>query len=177
VRVVAGPAEFSARVETAIAAALSHPQDAGSVAADALDMRRRLEREKGTGGLWDLKQAPGGQIDIEFVTQFLELTRRRADGRRFSTSIAEALQELAGIGALGEGDIRTLSEAMTLYQGLTQILRLAISENFDPKKASRGLAGLVLGAGDAPDLSHLEARLAETQASVREIFARVIGAA
>ncbi|MGA9601940.1 MAG: bifunctional [glutamine synthetase] adenylyltransferase/[glutamine synthetase]-adenylyl-L-tyrosine phosphorylase [Methylocystis sp.] len=176
-RVVAGPAEFSARVETAIAAALSHPHDARSIAADALDMRRRLEREKGTGGLWDLKQAPGGQIDIEFVTQFLELTRRRADGRRFSTSIAEALQEFAGIGALAEGDITTLSEATTLYQGLTQILRLAISENFDPKKASRGLTGLVLGAGDAPDLSRLEARLAETQASVREIFARIIGAA
>jgi len=175
-RVVAGAADFSARVESAIAAALSRPVDAKSIAADALDMRRRLEREKGSGGLWDLKQAPGGQIDIEFVTQFLELTRRRKDGRRFSTSIGEALQELADTGALSEGDVCVLNEATTLYQGLTQILRLAISENFDPKKASRGLASLVLGAGDAPDLSHLEARLAETQASVREIFARIIGA-
>ena len=175
-RVVAGPAEFSARVESAIADALSHPHDAKSIAADALDMRRRLAREKGSGGLWDLKQAPGGQIDVEFVVQFLELTQQRADGRRFSTSIAEALQELAGIGALAEGDFARLSEATTLYQGLTQILRLAISENFDPRKASPGLTGLVLGAEDAPDLTRLEARLAETQASVREIFARIIGA-
>ncbi len=175
-RVVAGPAEFSARVESAIADALARPQDPKSIAADALDMRRRLEREKGAGGLWDLKQTPGGQIDIEFVTQFLELTHRRADGRRFSTAIAEALQELAEIGALAEGDIATLSEATTLYQALTQILRLAAPENFDPKTASRGLTSLVLDAAAAPDLSHLEAHLAETQAAVREVFARVIGA-
>ena len=148
-RVVAGPAEFSARVESAIAEALSRPQDPKSIAADALDMRRRLEREKGAGGLWDLKQTPGGQIDIEFVTQFLELTQRRADGRRFSTAIAEALQELAEIGALPEGDIATLSEATTLYQALTQILRLAVAENFDPKTASRGLTSLVLDAAAA----------------------------
>ncbi len=175
-RVVAGPAEFVARVESAIAAALARSQDAASVAADALDMRRRLEREKGSGGLWDLKQAPGGQIDIEFVTQFLELTQRRRDGLRFSTSTGAALSELAKIGALSEGDAGVLSEATTLYQGLTQVLRLAISENFDPKKASRGLTGLVLAAGAAPSLSHLEARLAETQGGVREIFTRIIGA-
>jgi glutamate-ammonia-ligase adenylyltransferase len=175
-RVVAGPAEFSARVDSAIAEALSRPQDPKSIADDALDMRRRLEREKGAGGLWDLKQAPGGQIDIEFVTQFLELTQRRADGRRFSTAIAEALRELAEIGALPEGDIATLSEATTLYQALTQILRLAAPENFDPNTASRGLTSLVLDAAAAPDLSHLEAHLAETQSRVREVFARVIGA-
>jgi len=176
-RVVAGPSEFLLRVEDAIAAALSRRQDPKSLAADALDMRRRLEREKGSGGLWDLKQAPGGQIDIEFLTQFLELSRRRKDGRRFSTSIAQGLRELAEIGALCEGDLAVLSEATTLYQGLTQILRLAISENFDPKTASRGLSELVLGAGDAPDLSRLDARLAETQNAVREIFVRILGAA
>ncbi|CAN3990216.1 hypothetical protein MCBRY_001036 [Methylocystis bryophila] len=175
-RVVAGPPEFSARVESAIGAALSRPHDAAATAADALDMRRRLEREKGSGGLWDLKQAPGGQIDIEFVIQFLELTQDRENGRRFSTSIAEAVRELAGIGVLAEGDAATLGDAVSLYQGLTQILRLAIAENFDPKKASRGLTDLILQAGDAPSLSHLQARLAETQSAVREIFARIMGA-
>ena len=68
-------------------------------------------------------------------------------------------------------------QAAELYQGLTQILRLAIDENFAPGKASGGLIRLMLRAADAPDLPRLEAQIAETQAQVREIFLGVLAGA
>jgi glutamate-ammonia-ligase adenylyltransferase len=175
-RTVAGEPGFCARVENAIHAALLRPRDAAKLGDDVVSMRRRMEKEKGSGGLWDLKQAPGGQIDVEFVTQYLLLTNAPSQPDCLSTSIVEALERLRSMGALAPGDAQVLVDAATLYQGLTQILRLAIDENFSPAKATRGLVDLLLRAADAPDFARLEARLAETQADVRGIFKRLLGA-
>ena len=68
-----------------------------------------------------------------------------------------------------------LIEAAKLYQGLTQVLRLSIAEDFAPEKASRGLVNLLLRAADAPDLTRLEAQLRQTQAAVRGLFMQIVG--
>ena len=36
-------------------------------------MRARIEREKGSPDLWDLKQVRGGLVDLEFIAQYLQL--------------------------------------------------------------------------------------------------------
>jgi glutamate-ammonia-ligase adenylyltransferase len=55
------------------------------------------------------------------------------------------------------------------------MLRLSIDGVFRPADAPRGLTDLLLSIGDSPDLSHLEALLAETQKRTREIFTKVVG--
>ena len=47
-RVIAGPPALSARVEAAIRTALVKPRDRAKIAADVLDMRERIAKEKGT---------------------------------------------------------------------------------------------------------------------------------
>ena len=39
-------------------------------------MRAKIEAEKGTNDIWELKQVRGGLIDIEFLTQFLQVVER-----------------------------------------------------------------------------------------------------
>jgi glutamate-ammonia-ligase adenylyltransferase len=138
-------------------------------------MRRRLEKEKGSVNPWEVKQVAGGLIDIEFIAQYLMLLHGPRHPRLFSTTTAVALQHLKDASFLDAGATEALTDASKLYQGLTQLLRLAVDEAFRPADAPRGLTELLLRVGDAPDLSNLEALLADTQKRTREIFTSVVG--
>ncbi len=174
-RVVAGPEAFTQRVEAAIRVALTHPRDAQKLKDDVLSMRRRIEKEKGSTSPWEVKQVPGGLIDIEFIAQYLMLLHGPQHPELFSTNATLALQRVKDAGFLDAGAADALAEASKLYQGLTQLLRLAIDDAFRPAEAPRGLTELLLRVGDAPDLSNLEALLADTQKRTREIFTSVVG--
>ncbi len=174
-RVVAGPADFAARVEAAIRAALIRPRDPQKLKDDVLSMRRRLEKEKGSTSPWEVKQVAGGLIDIEFLAQYLMLLHGAQHPEIFSTTTPLALQNLLDAGLLDAGATETLINASALYQGLTQLLRLSIDREFRPADAPRGLAELLLRVGDSPDISNLEALLRDTQKKTREIFTSVVG--
>ena len=175
-RVVAGPSDFAAKAETAIRAALTRPRDAEKLAADVRDMRARLEREKPAKSLWDLKQAPGGLVDVEFIAQYLELRHAAAHPDALSPTTRIALERLCDRGLLDADAAATLTRAASLYQGVTQLLRLAIDSDFDPAEAPRGLVELLLRAGESPDMKRLEALLAETETKTRALFVSLLGA-
>ena len=172
-RVVAGDPAFATRVAAEIRAALIRPRDPVKLREDVVSMRRRLEAEKGGKSPFDLKQVAGGMVDIEFIAQYLLLLRAPETPDVLSTGTAEALERLEAAGALGAQESQDLIAASRLYQGLTQLLRLAIDGDFDPARAPRGLSDLLLSQGDAPDLPRLEALLFETQRRVRAIFEKV----
>ncbi|MBM3552557.1 MAG: bifunctional [glutamine synthetase] adenylyltransferase/[glutamine synthetase]-adenylyl-L-tyrosine phosphorylase [Alphaproteobacteria bacterium] len=174
-RVIAGPPAFANRVEAAIRAALTAPRDPQKLKDDVLSMRRRIEKEKGSRNPWEIKQIPGGLVDIEFIAQYLMLRHGPQHPELFSTTATLALERLKDAGALDAGRAQALAEASRLYQGLTQLMRLAVDEAFRPADAPRGLTELLLRVGDAPDLSNLEALLADTQKRTREIFTNVVG--
>ncbi len=174
-RAIAGPADFTARVEQAIRATLTLPRDAEKLKSDALAMRRLLEKEKGTTNPWEVKQVAGGMIDIEFLAQYLMLLHGRAQPHVFSTTISDALERLREAGLIEAGAAEALTSAYRLYQSLMQLLRLAIDDEFRPAESPRGLAEMLQGVGDSPDLSHLEALLAETESKTRDIFVAIVG--
>lgn len=174
-RVVAAEPAFAAEVERAIRDALERERDETKLREDVLSMRRLLAKEKGSKNPWEIKQVAGGLIDVEFITQFLLLRHARAHSDVLATTTSVALERLADRGLLETGAAETLISAVRLYQRLTQLLRLAIDDEFHPKDAPRGLLDLLLRAGDAPDLARLEAELVEAQRAVREIFELTIG--
>ncbi len=174
-RVVAGPKGFAMRVDASIGAVFARPCAIMRVREDVLSMRRLLEKEKRVDGVWHIKYVPGGQVDIEFITQYLLLGHGAEHPQCLSTSTVEALRRLADNALLERDAARDLIDAALLYQGVTQILRLAIDDDFDPAKASRGLRDLLVHAAKATDIQQLEAQLARTQARVREVFATIVG--
>jgi [glutamine synthetase] adenylyltransferase / [glutamine synthetase]-adenylyl-L-tyrosine phosphorylase len=173
-RVVAGPADFASRVEASIHTALARPRDDEKLREDVRTMRERLEREKGTSDPWSLKQVAGGQIDIEFIAQYLLLRHGAAYPQCLCASTIEAIARLRGAGALEAAAAQTLTEATDLYQALTQALRLAITEDFAPAKAPRGLGDLLLRASGEKGLDALEARLKRMQQEVRALFIEIV---
>jgi len=177
-RVIAASApQFAQKVGEAIRSALMQPRDAAVLAADVAAMRLRIEKQKGGKNPFETKQVAGGLVDIEFIAQYLMLRHGAAQPDIFSTTTGVALERLARAKLLDAGAAETLTEALALYSGLTQALRLAVEDDFRAADAPRGLVELLLHAADAPDLAHLEARLIETQRQVREIFISCVGPA
>src|SRR5208282_2846375 len=176
-RVVSGSPAFAARVEAAIRNVLCRKRDARAVAADVIEMRAAIAKEKGDADPWDLKYAAGALVDIEFVAQYLQLVHAAAAPDILDTSTARMLEKAARLGVLAAEDAAALRPAVLLFHDLTQILRLCLPGAFEPKTANAGVIGLLARAADLPDFPALQAHVVETLRQVRECFVRVLGRA
>jgi glutamate-ammonia-ligase adenylyltransferase len=174
-RVVSAPPQFAARVEEVIRSVLCRARDPEMVAGDVLEMRKAIAAEKGDGERWNLKYVAGGLIDIEFIAQYLQLIHAAQTPDILDTSTTQVLDRAWRLGLLKAEDAEVLRRAVRLYHDLTQILRLCLPGQFDPK-AAPGLSGLLTRAADVPDFATLDAFIGETQSKVRASFNRILGA-
>ena len=175
-RVLSGPPALRGAVEDAIRGSLTRANETGAILADARAMREKLAAQFPGRDIWDIKFAPGGLVDIEFIAQTLQLCHAAANPGVLDQNTIAALERLTRAGALQAADADILIGAARLEHGLTQVLRIALEGPFKPEAATRGLKALLARAGDAPDFSALEAQLAETETEVRAIFDRLIAA-
>jgi [glutamine synthetase] adenylyltransferase / [glutamine synthetase]-adenylyl-L-tyrosine phosphorylase len=176
-RVVSSPQVFAARVEAVIHKVLCRKRDARAIAADVVEMRGAIAKEKGDADPWDLKYSVGGLVDIEFVAQYLQLVHAAALPEILDTSTARMLDKAARLGVLAPEDAAVLRPAVRLFHDLTQVLRLCLPGTLDPKAAGTGVLALLARAADLPDFPALAAYVAEIQRQVRECFVRILGKA
>jgi glutamate-ammonia-ligase adenylyltransferase len=174
-RVLSGPEALRRQVEDTIRTVLTRPAETATVLADAREMRAKLATQFPGREIWDIKFAPGGLVDIEFIAQVLQLCHAAGAPSVLDQNTIAALDKLARAGLLEIADAEMLIAAARLEHGLTQVLRIALDGPLKPDTATRGLKALLARSGDAPDFSALEAQLTETQAQVRAIFRRLIG--
>ena len=130
-----------ARVEAAIRTALVKPRDRAKIAADVLDMRERIAKEKGTGDTWELKQVRGGLVDLEFIAQFLQLVHASSHPEVLDQNTVETFRRLRNARVLDPAAADILIPATRLLHDLTQIVRLCVEGPFDPATAPQGAAG------------------------------------
>jgi len=116
-------------------------------------------------------------IDIEFIAQYIQLVHAESLPEILDTSTARVLDKAWAMRVLPVEDAEVLRPAVQLYQDLTQILRLCLTEPFDAKTAGQGLLRLLARAADVPDFATLDVTLIETQTKVRESFVRILGKA
>jgi glutamate-ammonia-ligase adenylyltransferase len=173
-RVLAGPVALRAQIDAIIRASLTRRCDAAAVRSDARAMREKLAAQFPGRDAWDIKFAPGGLVDIEFVAQVLQLSHAAEHPDVLDQNTIAALEKLQRANVVEPGDGKRLIAAARLEHGVTQVLRIAAEGAFSPETATRGLKVLLARAGDAPDFRALDAQLVETQREVRAIFDRVI---
>jgi glutamate-ammonia-ligase adenylyltransferase len=168
--------EFSQKIFDSINGTLVQERDKEKLADDVRSMRARIEKEKGTRDIWDLKQVAGGLVDIEFLAQFLQLAHAYEAPQILAQGTEQALERIRDAGFLALDDAELLLEALRLYHRLTQVLRLTLSGKFVPAEAPGGVIDLLVQASGVPTFSRLEAELAELQGKVRATFTRLVGA-
>ncbi len=174
-RVVAGDAALAKRATKVIADIVTAKRDAKKTTADVLEMRGMVEDAKGGAGVWDLKQAVGGLVDIEFACQALQLVHAAAHPEIVTTETEVSLEAAAKAGLLPAREADVLLPALRLYHALFQILRLCVDGIFQPEHAPQELLTRLDTAADLPDFATLDAHLRETERAVRASFERLIG--
>ncbi|MEW9806786.1 bifunctional [glutamine synthetase] adenylyltransferase/[glutamine synthetase]-adenylyl-L-tyrosine phosphorylase [Mesorhizobium sp. ZMM04-5] len=173
-RVVAGDADLGAEIEADVVEILSLPRDGAKIAAEAAEMRALILEEKPPRDEWDVKLAPGGLIDLEFIAQVATLTGR-LEGEGRTTATAAALARLSPDFA----DVQArqdLVDAWAFYLSLTQMIRLCLTGPFESDDSPPGLIDLLLATTDLPDVKVLEAHLKDTEKTVRGHFDRLLPA-
>ena len=164
---------FAARCAGGIEAALRSPRDPLQTAADVVAMRDLMTRERPASGFWDLKLREGGLVDIEFAAQFLQLVHA-ADGGPLAQNTGEALAALGAAGLAPAGLIDELTAAWRLQQDLSQLLKIALSDDAAPDTEPKGLRVLLAKAGGARDYRALRALLAARATAAHRAFEALV---
>ena len=176
-RVIAGPPKLRARVAGAIQAAIEGAGEPARIRADAAAMRARLLRDLPPGGMWDVKLRPGGQIEVEFVAQVLQLVN--AAGLPPSPTTRQALGRLRDAGLLAGADAALLIRADLVWRTVQGLLRItygrAPAEKLSEAAAAALLRAAALAGVAAVDLAELHATLHALAEQVRAAFVRHVG--
>jgi glutamate-ammonia-ligase adenylyltransferase len=176
-RVIAGDLGLARDIAEVARAALVKARKARPLAREIADMRKLIASEKGDKGDFDLKLAPGGLIDIEFLAQYLTLAHACVVPELLRPETRETLRAAARAGLISEPDGDALAEAHRLMTAVTQVLRLTLPDDAEPPVAATGVKRRIAAAAGAPDFDRLAANLAEARTAVRAIFTQMLGAA
>lgn len=178
-RVVAGPPALRKKVTAAINDAIAGAGEAAKIKGNAASMRARMLRDLPQDGAWDVKARPGGQVEVEFVSQVLQLVHATTDPGVCSPTTRIALRRLNEAGALADGDAALLIRADHVWRTVQGLLRLTVGREARevlPETTLRPLLRALSAAGvDAVDLPGLRATLDELARAVRRVFVRQIG--
>jgi len=174
-RVISASPAFREKVEAAIREVLTRPREHGIIVNDVAEMRQAIAEEKGQDDIWDIKYAAGGMVDIEFIAQYLQLIHAAEKPAILSVNTHQVLENAAKLGVLKSEHFDVLRRAARLFNDLTQILRLCVSDGFKPETAGADLTRLLARVSNEPDFSSLEARVREIQHDVRQVFREIVG--
>ena len=175
-RVVVAEPGFGRRVEAAIRHVLARPRDGAKLLRDVVAMRRRMEQHHKQSSIWDVKHAPGGLVDIEFVAQYLMLRHAHARPDVLQANTAAALGRLAAAGVLAPTDAEALIEALLLWCNLQGLLRLTTGGGLDdPDAVPEALKRRLAEAGQAIDFAELQRKMVAAAERARGCWERIVG--
>jgi glutamate-ammonia-ligase adenylyltransferase len=153
--------------------------DAGRIRADACAMRARMLRDLPPAGPWDVKLRAGGQVEVEFIAQVLQLIHAPLDPGVCSPTTRIALTRLRDAGLLSHTDADLLVRADHVWRTVQGMLRIAIGRAVPaelPEATARPLLRAAASAGvPAGDFSELRVALDGLAADVRSAFVRHVG--
>ena len=126
-RPVTGDQALAARLTREIISLLTASSLGEEEAARVWEMRLKMEKERVTPGLINLKVGPGGLSDVEFALAFLELKNLKKL-KRLEGNVLEALALLTERGLLPEEEATRLKENYLFLRRLEQLLVLLLDK-------------------------------------------------
>ncbi|HEV7874843.1 MAG TPA: bifunctional [glutamine synthetase] adenylyltransferase/[glutamine synthetase]-adenylyl-L-tyrosine phosphorylase, partial [Enterovirga sp.] len=136
-------------------------------------MRDLIAREKGEGDGWDLKLAPGGLMDLDFIAQALVLVH----AHRHPLAGLPTQAVLVRAGELGLVDVETSATLVDAHRILDDIMhwqRLTFGGSLEAGDRSPATLRRLAAVAGAPDPANLRSWLDEIRQGVRTAFDRVL---
>lgn len=139
-RPVAGDPSLAERFEALRREILMRPLPEGAI--DEVDrIRTRMEEElaQETASRRDFKRGRGGMLDVENITQWLQLEHGRAHPELLDVvPLADQLRRLGELGLLDEADREALAAGWDFLQRLSNRLRVVENRSISDLDAERG---------------------------------------
>ncbi|KTS32174.1 bifunctional glutamine-synthetase adenylyltransferase/deadenyltransferase, partial [Methylobacterium indicum] len=173
-RAIAGDPGLMVEADATAAAILRQPRDPVVVAREVRTMRALVAKEKGDHGPLDLKLAPGGLLDLDFLAQGLVLSHAAAHPDLVGLDAPEVLARAGDLGLIETGLAGRLVTAYRLLDDVHHWQRLMVEGEFGRTAPAAARARLATASGQ-PDEAALVAQLAETRAGVRTAFEEILG--
>ncbi|OYW83352.1 MAG: glutamine-synthetase adenylyltransferase, partial [Asticcacaulis sp. 32-58-5] len=165
--------DFADLVKLKIETILRGHRDTAKTAQDVLDMRALMEKERPAKSFWDFKLSVGGQVDAEFVAQYLQLVHA-ASGGPLRVGTLAALQAFGRSGLAPAEDLECLATAWRVQQALAQLMRVSLEEDHDPTQEPEAFQGKLARAIHTRRLDTLEKKLRDIRKRARQAFETII---
>ncbi len=137
-RIVAGDASLAAEVEGIIADVVTRPRDPASLCAEAGAMRALVTKARGFAGPHDLKLAPGGLFDLDFLAQALILAGHLTDC--VGCEAGHVLHRAGERGLIPPEAAEALAQAHAVLDAAAQWQRLTLEDATKPPPANAAAA-------------------------------------
>ena len=174
-RVICGDAGLAADTEAMVRRLLTAPRDAAKLTADVLDMRARMLQQHRGDQMWDLKHARGGQVDIDFIAQYLQLRHGHdhpAVLARDATAVFANARHLRLIEPRAAED---LIESARFWRQLQQTIRLLVGSKIDEAALGETTRRHLANSAGADSFPALKAMVETRAATVYALFQELIG--
>ena len=150
----------------AIAVTLARHRDPEVLRRAVAAMRVDIAAAKPAKGVYDVKLAPGGLVDLEFVVHFLQLR----DGIGVGPDVAAAITALTAAGRLPPG----LDRAHATLTRFLVLLRLVAAGAAVPTGFSPAVETVLARGLDATSFADAVAQLTFAKAAIRRAFTTII---
>jgi len=176
-RLITGSPDLMQHTQNLILNILTAPRDQKKLVVDVADMRARMDKERHTDQVWAIKYFRGGLVDIEFLTQYLQLSHSATHPEILSPNTCQALKNLSTANILDASTANDLINALMLWQSLQGLLRLTI--NIEPHGNAEtdmpiSLQRHICKIFDASDIQAAEAKIKTIANHVSQHFKRMI---
>jgi glutamate-ammonia-ligase adenylyltransferase len=122
-----------------------------------------------------VKLRAGGQIEVEFIAQVLQLIHAGAVPDVCSPTTRVALAQLAEAGLLAAEDAALLTRADHVWRTVQGMLRITVGRAARDDLPDASAQALLRAVGGAVDLATLRATLDDLAHQVRAAFVRHVG--
>lgn len=171
-RIVAGDAGLAEELADAVHATVSGHREPSVVNRAVREMRAVVEREKASSGPLDLKGAPGGLLDLDFLAQALVLGHAHNHADLMGLDAIAVFARAADHGLLSLDTADRLAAAYRLFDDVHHWQRLMVEG--DPTTASPITLARLATAMGLPDTRSLAAQLDAERTQVRGLFDRLL---
>ena len=174
-RVIRASPDLKARIEESVSAILTRTWDPEVLRKDIAEMRARTAETHKSVSPWEVKHWRGGLLDLEFISQYLQLREAAAHPEVLDANTAEVFRKLGEAGVLSEDEAKILADAARIWRNVQGLLRLTVGTRFDPETAPEALKTRLARTGRAVDFATLERNLEKLGEMVSAAFERWIG--
>jgi glutamate-ammonia-ligase adenylyltransferase len=162
-RVVVADEGLGPKVDATIEEILSRPREAAKTIDDVVAMRERMTRDRPPRHPFDLKLAPGGTIDLEFIAQSAQLVARSMLAVPQATT-ATTLVRMGEAGLLP--DAERLVAIHGIYTTVLEVMSAALADPFKDEGWTAAFRELLAQQTNMPTFERLSDELKSMQPEV-----------